>query len=182
LKIKDKREMYKLYHAGEFGNKIRSWSSYEEMINSGYQDPFSIRYRVPMSKWCKYAIPFEDAEKVMNQFISEGADPKLFEFGEMGPDEKSRVFQGEVMRSIRYYDLLWTTLGKPMRIALAEESRYDTGVKALTLVKHHFDGPSWENLNFLFDKYDGCVVEFTNYDKPMGNLNWNTVFWEVRHY
>lgn len=189
MEIKTKAENYKLYHAGAFGNKPSTWNSYEEMMSSGNELPYAIRYKKPGSKWCIYSLlPFQRNKdgfygpEVMEEWIKEGADPKLFEFSAMGTSDNYILIQGEIRRSENYYDFLYSTYLAPMRIALAKEPRYATGITAVRLISDNLDASSQDNLDKLFREYSDSIVEFSCYSKAVGELRWNTIFWEVRNY
>lgn len=99
----------------------------------------------------------------------------------MGPDQKI-IHQGEVQRSIHYFDLTYSIVKAPMRIALATETLHAQGLRAVHILKSAMDATSWDNLNRLFDQFPDSVIEYTTYSIPVGELGNNTVIWEVRNY
>ena len=42
--ISNKKQNYELYKRGLYGNKLRTWYSLEEFIESGYNGTVSLRY------------------------------------------------------------------------------------------------------------------------------------------
>ncbi len=47
---------------------------------------------------------------------------------------------------------------------------------------HHGGQQAWDDLEALLDKYPDHTVEFTVFDRPVGQLKRQTVIWEVRNY
>ena len=45
MRIKTKKESYKLVHKGAFGNKFKHWDTYDDLMNSGFTGNVSVRYK-----------------------------------------------------------------------------------------------------------------------------------------
>jgi hypothetical protein len=69
-----------------------------------------------------------------------------------------------------------------MNVALKERIFYLRGLNARLKIKSVMDPPSYENLERLFNEFPGHAVEFSSYEIGVGELGYNTLFWEVRNY
>lgn len=204
MKIKTKREFYELSHAGLLGNTVRQWE-YEEFLISQFCGPVAVRHKEPGSPWCRYDLAPEDAAIYVEELVDcNGARYEDFQISEHSPDHLVTV-QGEVMRSHRGLELqyAWRS-GKRMRQSLSLPRAtvlktdwkiihvdtaypllhvYDShGAEAALLLRWFMDGQSRDFLDEIWDRYPDSVVEFACYEKPVGLLGWNTLFWEVRDY
>ena len=100
----------------------------------------------------------------------------------MAPTELT-TFQGEARIGPYGLDLTYTTVKKPMRDALKEESHTSVGLTAALRCSVFMNERSSEWFTHLLRAYDDHVVEFSCYSKCWGTIEgYNTVFWEVRKY
>ena len=175
------------YAAGEFGNASPTWNSLEEW-KADHPNPqglvdslYHIRNRVAgASTW--YNVTDISVPCYWRQAIERGYHPSQLYISQMAPT-KLTLFQGEVQRGIWGCDLLYTTVQKPMRDALREQSTSINGVLALFLLRRFLCSNSYEWLQHLLDTYEDHVVEFSTYSVEWGTVpGYNTVFWEVRRY
>ena len=174
--------MYKLYQAGDFGNKPQTWNSIGDYLSSGFTGEIAIRYKLPASPFCRFGLNRDSVDRAVEDFIKAGAKVELMTFNEVINDE-SITIQGEVQRGLQGYDLRYSHAKKPMRNALSESQEHASGLRATMLLRHFMDSSSYEDLQLLFDSYPDSVVEFTACSRDLGNIpNRNTVFWEVRNY
>lgn len=181
-RLETKAQMYQAYHRGAFGNRLLAWPTLEAYRASGYANPIVLRYSGKSGgAWCEYNLAPENIDAVVARWVSEGADPCKITVNESANDS-ALILQGEVMRSIEYLSLRYSTVPKPMRLALAECQHHVGGLQARLLLEATLDDPSMDDLNRLLDDYEGAVVEFSTWDRPVGVYTRNTVFWEVRHY
>jgi hypothetical protein len=180
MKITNKKIMYDLYDQGEFGNKPVTFSTIEEYRSSNFKGTLSFRNRKFTSGKNSLFIPRDKVESIYKQWIKEGYSPRDIHLTDSVPTKSRILIAGEVQRSENYYDLFYSYSQKPMRQALIEEPRNAVGLEAKLLLDHFMDPTSRDNLDYLLDKYDGHVVEFTCLEKSWGELKWNTIFWEVR--
>jgi hypothetical protein len=203
--IRNKKDMFELYMQGKFGNMFPTWY-YPDFIKlyryELYDKLLCLRYKnKPGTQWPNYAIPLfvDELLYTAKEWINLGADPKDIVVNIN--KELTRVYQpirtmqGEVMEcdivpgiephSLRvgHYSLLYSHLNENMRPALEKDSKNVSGATADFLLSRYMDPPSRDNLRrLLYEDYPGSVVEFTCYDRSIGTLGWNTIFWEVRHY
>lgn len=54
------------------------------------------------------------------------------------------------------------------------------GLQASAMLQKYMDGSSWDMLNEILQTFYYPVVEFASFNRPIGQLRWNTLFWEVR--
>ena len=121
-----------------------------------------------------------EVPEVIEQFKKQGISEDYLGFNQSMPDEHLTI-QGEVTRCYGL-TLRYSTVKKPMNQALEKENIEVKGLPARHLLKKHLDYLSYENLEHLMEIWQDHVVEFSAYDILVGNLGWNTVFWEVRNY
>ena len=185
MRIETKQEAYRLYHSGAFGNRLRSFDTTEELaaaLGNRYEGTLAIRYKVPGSEFYKFDIPgFVSLCGEVLRLEALGAKRELMVFSEQA-DDRLITIQGEVRRSENAVDLTFSTCKRPMRLAFKEDTRHAGGLLALNYLAFHMDPPSWENLWELLDTYDDAVVEFSCYERGLGTLGHNTIFWETRHF
>lgn len=184
-----KSDFVQRYTAMEFGNSSPTWDSLDHMqedFGNSFQllnDPdqlWHIRNRIKGAKtW--YNVPgvqLPDAwVKACEQF-----QPSQLYISAMAPTKLTTI-QGEVQRGYNGLEFTFTTVKKPMRNALAEDTRLATGLIAKLLLDAYLNPVSRDWLNVLLDRYPNHVVELSCYSKCWGTLpGYNTVFWEVRSY
>ena len=177
--------MYELYNAGAFGNKFQTWTNLEAFKQSGFTGMVTLRYRGAAKltgHWCEPFVESDTIEEVVARWISEGADRSKVTVGQVD-DLKMITFQGEVQRGIHGFDLRYSHEFLPMRDAFAKSQFHASGLKALSLLRYHFDPSSFADLEEIFERWPDAVAEFTTYRVNVGEIpNRNTVFWEVRNY
>jgi hypothetical protein len=185
--VLSKPDMVRRYEAGEFGNGAPTWPDIYSWLRSG---PLSgkgptilanIRNRVAMA-YCEYNIPSVDVYKKYLVAIDNGVKASDMYVSLMCPNKE--ILQGEVIR--REYgegiNLWYTTVRKPMRDALREQSYYTVGSASKLILEHYLNPRSYEWLMALLDWYPGHTVEFTALDCEWGTVSGhNALFWEVRY-
>ena len=177
LPVQHKQQFVRRFMRHEFGNKTHNWSTLKEFAASRYRGLVHLRNRVPGGPtW--YNIPAKDVAKKWRQV---GATEAEYYLASMAPTEQT-LLQGEVMLTERGLYLYYTTVPKPMREALAEDSHELRGIMVSCLLRHYMDGMSYDWLQYLLDAYPNHVIEFSTYSQPCGTLAWNTIYWEVRLY
>lgn len=174
--------MYDLYFAGAFGNKLKTWETLTEYLESDYQGPVTIRYRVAGAKFCRFDMDRSEVVGQVNAWVAEGARVELMTFNEAINTDDIR-FQCEVQRDQFHYSLRYSLAKTHMRTALEVAPLHASGLRAVSLLRYYLDPSSYADLEVLFDTYPDSVIEMTT---TVGNLgstpNRNTVFWEVRNY
>lgn len=136
---------------------------------------------IVLPRYCE-PTEFEDVRPITEQWIRDyGLRPDQIVVNE-AIDSNGLVIQGEVMREIGGLLLHYSTEKLFMRPALKKKAQSVTGMRAQLLLAAHLDTPSYEQLMWLLDTYEDGIVEFSTYAHPVGELGWNTVFWELRNY
>lgn len=183
--IRDKETMRRLFMAGAFGNRWAAWSYLEYVMHPEIDVLVTLGYngrpglRLP---WYGVPVNREELLALADQWQDMGYDKARMVVWQTESLEYVRRFQGEVMRDDCYLSLLWTDVDATMRPALAVRTYHDTGLRAYGLLRQAMDAASWEALQSIWDRWPDAVVEFTCYDRGVGLLGHNTVFWEVREY
>ena len=91
------------------------------------------------------------------------------------------ILQGEVYDTVGGLHLLYTTVKKPMRQALAEQSKTVKGPCTRLILQEYLNGRSYDWMMGLLATYPEHVIEFTALDCCWGTVpGHNTLFWEVR--
>ena len=183
MKISNKQDMYALYYAGKFGNKLRTWPTLNEFIQSAYEGSVSIRYSGAQGgKWHAYNVPYPAVFGIVDGWVREGADIQKITFNEVPPDDQLLI-QGDVQESARGLELRYSTSpGKSHRQGLADPS-HACGLRAKIILEHFLHPNSLDDLHILFETYPEHVVEFSSYEVKVGDRpRRNSIFWEVRAY
>ncbi|MBI2103253.1 hypothetical protein HYT55_05395 [Candidatus Woesearchaeota archaeon] len=182
MEILRKEDQYRLWHGGVFGNKLRTWNSYGEVMGSGYQGTVTMRYRGSAGGgFVRYEVPLDQILPVQEEWRNAGAQEALITFNESAPDSQL-VLQGEVMHDHRGYVFFHSDEKKKMRDAL-RQGRHVEGLQAKLLLEETMTPSSYADLEALFDIYSDSVVELSVYEFCLGNIpGRNMVVWEVRNY
>ena len=178
-----KKDFVRRYAANEFGNASPTWNTFQDWVDGeGWLKGslFHIRNRVKSGKtW--YDVP---AVYLRGKWIEATAlcgEGGLY-ISSMAPTERT-VIQGEVQEGLWGLDLTYTRVRKPMRDALAEETKTVTGLMATMLLAGSMNDLSYAWLRYLLETYPNHVVEFSVYETCWGTVpGYNTVFWEIRAY
>ena len=174
-----KRDFYRRFQNGEFGNHGPMWNSFEEWAQSGYEGEIAIRTRVKGGP-CKYDLPRRCVHAVTNGFIRLGFSD--LHYSAMSPHDRGLI-SGEVTYSYRGVELCYATGKMPMRDAMAYDARSCYGLEAVGILRRNVDASSFDWLMYLLDAYPDHIVEFTCFSVPWGVIpGLNTVIWEVRKY
>ena len=179
--VLSKGDFVRGYAAGEFGNHSPTWDTIEAYYASGYRGLVHIRNRIAAGLTWYNVQPWEMVVRWWNEAMCL-YDPSQLYISAMAPTEQT-LFQGEVMYGLWGLSLTYTTVAKPMRDALLEDTKTAQGIIASLLLQHYLCPNSYEWLVTLLDRYPDHVVEFSTYSVEWGTLSgFNTVFWEVRKY
>ena len=181
--VQTKEEMYRLYYQGAFGNKLLTWSSYEDLLKSKYVGTVSMRYKGKAGGGrSAYNVKIENIPEEMASWISQGAESNLIQFNESAPDERL-IFQGEIMRDLNFYHLMYSFEKTKMNVAMRNNPLTAKGLKVVTILKEYLSPNSYEDLMLLLDKYPNSVIEFSVYEMDLGCVpHRNTIIWECRNY
>lgn len=180
--VSDKRTMYRMLDAGEFGNTIPRWYSVRAWKDSGYRsDLWAIRSMTPGNWACSgLNIPTDNVEWLYYNWNKSG------EGSEISP----MVDHMLTARFHAHYGcsglIVWVVEGHrevPWRKAFETVSAHYEGVNARLVLRKYLNENSIDDLDIVLDKYQDHVVELTALDRCFGTVpHRNAVVWEVRRY
>jgi hypothetical protein len=182
MQIKSKETNYRLLEKGAFGNRLRMWSSLDELIKSDYCGTVSMRYKGDVGGgFVAYEVPILKASSVQQEWIGKGAEQRRIVFNESAPDDKLLI-QGELMQGIGGLNLTYSLQQMKMREAL-KNADSAKGLKAKLILEYFLNPCSYDDMNSLFEQFPDHAVEFSTYSMNLGSIpHRNTVIWEVRYY
>lgn len=143
------------------------------MWDSGYRGLCTVRGRRSDSKTsCKQYGVLAEKARHSPDFVNETM-----------PDHQLLI-QGEFQQSTLTIYLNYSRIkGIPNQQAMSSRpSEHAWGIKARRILQHFLDPVSYDNVDRLMDLFPDAVVEFSTFRVSVGDLGWNTVFWEVRGY
>lgn len=174
--VTTKTNWLRRYKLGEFGNRGPLWDTPQEFEESEYGGLVHLRARIAS------APSFYDVPAVLALERWQQLEVGDYFCAAMAPTAQT-VIQGEVCRSELGLYFYYSTVAKPMRIALAERSDQAYGIIASCLLKSHLCTRSYEWLEYLLDSYPDHTIELSTYSVNWGTVpGLNTIFWEVRKY
>lgn len=208
--IKIKEECYAFYEEGFFGNKPLTWNSYEKILESGWKGNVCMRSKRGHGvdrRQTTYNIPIEKVPDEIKKWEAKGFPRESITFNQSMPDDHLLI-QGEYtdwtwsgfidipldskvnikpqdkhLWYLRQPALLYTTIKKPMNLALAEQTLRAWGLNATFLLKMNMSESSYADLQELINMFPKSTIEFSAYDISVGNIpGRNTIIWEVRDY
>jgi hypothetical protein len=182
MEIRNKREFYRLWEAGELGNRTLLWHDVRDIpqhirkvgfrqigIKSGGAGAWTLVER-------------KDAEATAAEWKSAGRN---FIMDGSVPNEYS-ILQGEVCRTeLGLQSFLAIGYGlPPMRRSMAAGLHSHRGYLATKLLlDSYLDPSSRDDLDLLLERYPDAAIEFTVFDVRVGVFpHRNTIFWETRNY
>ncbi len=184
MEVNSKIRNFELLQSGVFGNKLRTWGSKEEILESGYEGTVTMRYRGNGggSEYA-YEVELDKIDSVGKIWTKKGLDVSRISFNESAPDH-DLVIQGEVQRSFRGLDLFYSTKQMKMRDAMIrKDAKNVSGLIAKKILEKTMTPSSYADLEALLDMFEDHVVEFSTYAYCLGDIpGRNTVIWEVRNY
>jgi len=189
-RVSNKNDFYMKYISGFLGNRALAWSSYDELLKSGYKGDVCIRGKKNMTRSdVPYNVPFERVLDVIDKLSKQGFSVGDLTFNQAMNDKQHLVLQGEVLRGAGGLHLHGTYVQEKMNLALRESCFDVSGLIALQILRQSLWESSMNDLEVLLDYYSGVdgrfssVVEFSAYDVAVGDVpGRNMVVWEVRDY
>jgi len=180
MEIRTKQHFYRLWEAGQLGNKLRTWRDPAEAYRSGC--PLVGFREVGAAGGGRFQMAAR--EEIVPTAHDWRMDGRRFMICEAAPDHRATV-QGEVVEMVPLglVGVLGYSNGLRMRDAIARGLLvHRTRLETKLILDRYMDEGSRRELDRLIERYPGAAVEFTCYDLPVGEQNLNTIFWEVRHY
>ena len=182
MMVATKAEYLRLANLGYMGNQKSSWDTPEAAIASGYAGMVMVRYREPNSPFMRADVAMVDAPAVIDGFVAAGADRSKLYLTHMTSAVGRRI-NGELWRGPGGIYLNYATAQTHLRAALDQAGRHVERSAALAVVRWACCPSSYDDLMTLLEVYPDAVIEFTAYDREIGNVpGRNTIIWEVRNY
>lgn len=180
--IATKAEFLERSNSGRLGNYMPSWDSPREAIEDGHRGPVMIRSRQANSPHMRPDVPVEDADRVMDGLVEQGARREDLYLTWMSPAVGRRI-NAEVWRGPRGLYLNYSTDQTNVRAALEASGKHVEGAAAVEVLRWALDENSYEDVMDLLDLHPDAVVELTAFDRQIGAIpGRNGVIWEVRNY
>lgn len=183
-RIASKKQMYALYEAGAFGNRLKSWPSMDAYLKSGFAKPAVLRH-MDKSFQTIYGLGRAEMIKAVKR-LSGRYRPEGFKVNELAQDTKL-VLQGEFLSIMGIagggHHLHYSTLPAPMKIGLSKAPQNATGMDATRLIREKMTDYSWEDFCEARNNWPDHVIEFSIWSCNVGDRpGRNAVIWEVRDY
>jgi hypothetical protein len=183
-----KKQNYRLWQGGAFGNKLRAWRSLREWRFSDYRGPVALRsLGAAGGGHCIYDVNPGQVTLAIEEMHRRGVPDGAIMVNEMAPSN-AYILQGEYLNAVRE-DGLWghffhSQVSEPMRIALLSwRARTTHGLMSDLLIREAMTPASYEDWRELLDRYPDHVLEVSIFDRCLGDLpHRNALVWEVRRY
>lgn len=190
-KILRKSHMYRLFTEGAFGNRPRTWPCLDDLLSSDFRGQIGMFERSERhgGGLVEYYVPVSEVEARVRAWRSHNVQADRIQFTEMAPHEHNLI-QGEVTGPMNCPTPEWgwdwslsysVAPDLTMRAARALPWQTMTGC-VRPFLRQLLDEPSWDNLERLVETYPEHVIEISTFRRRVGELGWNTIFWEVRLY
>lgn len=174
-----KNSFRRMYQEGAFGNKLRTWASYEALCDSDYHGQVSGRH----VRTAGLFIYNQSADALRKEWALP-EPPGNYHFNETPPDSLMLI-QGELSRQPTGLDLQYSTeLNLPLREVINRRpSLTATGIRAKLMLEHYLWPRSQDDIWEMLDAYPDGVLEFSAFAKAVGHMPYrNAIVWEVRNY
>lgn len=180
--VKSKRDFYRRFHKGEFGNRFRTWSSLEEYLDSGFSGLVGIRTMRSAGGPGPFIVNLKRSQAIKKARQLKGESISI---SEMCPHEHNRLL-GEICQLQNGTLHLRASKKRNLRMresVLPENSRDYFGYEALSVVRNYTTETDFSWIEFLLESYANHVIEFTSLGVPAGVIpGSHCVIWEVRNY
>jgi len=124
----------------------------------------------------------DEVPTVFREFIAAGARPDSLYLTHMTAGVGRRI-NGELWRGPNGLYLHYSTLQENLRAALERGGRHVERSAAVAILRWACCPNSYEDLMTILDRHPDAVIEFTAYDREIGDVpHRNVVVWEVRTY
>ncbi len=179
--VKSKRQNFKLFNEGAYGNHLRVWTL-KEYENSSFNKLVTIMYRGPFSGGpCHYDITRSQVPIIVREIEVKGFSRDDLLIYESAQDDKI-VIQGEYLNSAPGA-FFFSTCKYKMRHALKIDGINVSSIRGRIMLEGVMTPSSWEDFKALLLLYPDHVIELSVYSNNVGYLEGrNTVIWEVRYY
>jgi hypothetical protein len=176
-----------LFARGAFGNHLRTWKTIADLEASGFTGKIMLRFRKPDGPVQK-DLTVRQAVTAARKLVRSGKwRYEEIYFNEVLERQDELVaIQGELMISDTGLYLFYSSVPMRMREALRSGNvQHVWNLQAQSLLRHHLDPSSYDDLMELLDDYPDHIIEFTCCKQAVGSMadrGRNTIVWEVRQY
>jgi hypothetical protein len=189
LLIPNKSEYLKLAKENKAGNTLQTWYCHTE-IPKMFTGNLTIRNKEKDSPFFIPNVPIKNLNTILTKLIKKGLNLSTAYFQEVPHkitclnlkcEGCGRILNGEAMRSEEF---MYLTYGVSENLNLRSDinlnGKVATGLQSVLYLKSKHD--AYQKLNELWDEYPHAIIEFSVFDRKVGNLNSNTLIWEIRDY
>lgn len=187
--VLSKRQNYRLWQGGAYGNKLRSWRSVASWRESGFSGMVVLRTLMGGNGPCLYNLTRDEAEGELSHWIWEGIPYEKITVDEAAPAERV-ILQGEYLNDICELDgqSCWgyfkhSRMKVQMRDALRRQPLLSRGLRSDLLLRESMSPSSYSDWQLLLETYPGHVLEVSVYEGFLGDIpGRNALVWEARRY
>ena len=182
-RITSKSDMYRLLAAGLPGNTCRQWFDVDEWMvdaDSTRYDWWGVRTLTPGGP-CRLNCPVAEVEDTAAAFEAAGHRCNI----SVMLDRICRVtLWADVWDSptgLIVYGIEFPPEGGSWRALMPYHGRHWEGLAARMLLRRHLNANSHADVDDMFDRYPGHVIELSALDRCLGVFpHRNSVTWEIR--
>lgn len=186
--ILNKRENFRQWQSGAFGNKLRAWRSPDEWLDSDFRGLVVLRSLMDGGGPCEYNLTREQAHHAILRWEASGVPRERIMVNEAAPDQ-SVLLQGEYLNDIHLGDapnwgyFYYSRTKAQMRDALKAAPEVALGLRSDLMLRLAMTPSSYEDWLSLLSRYYGHVFEVSIYERCLGDIpGRNALVWEVRRY
>jgi hypothetical protein len=186
-----KKQNYRLWQGGAYGNKLRAWRTVEEWCESGFAGSVVLRVlgSIIGGRPCLYNLAPDEVDEVVESWVAEGISRDNIMVNEAAPGQ-GVILQGEYRNDITVLgdEVSWghfhySRAKAQMRDALREAPELATSLRSDLLIRLAMTPSSYDDWLLLLANYPGHVLEVSIYDRCLGDVpGRNALVWEARLY
>lgn len=180
--VRTKTEMYRLLAAGHFGNCLPQYFSVAAWRASGLDGVYplwGVRSQVPGGP-CRLHCPAGEVGDTVKAF---GCPVNI---SMMADSVATVTLMADIWDSptgLIVYGIEYPDHGASWRQIMPTRGRHWHGIAAKMLLARHLNANSRNDLDEVFERYPGHVIEVSALDKCIGGKEHrNGIVWEVRQY
>ncbi len=184
--VLSKRQNFRLWQSGAFGNKLRAWPTITDWEESNYYGPVVLRVLTrECGGPCAFDIPRFAVRDTRHSIKFRDYPDDAIMVNEMAPNHFVRL-QGEYANEILaghagYF--FHSRLAGVMPAALRVCGAHAFGLAADLMIREAMAPASYEDWRMLLDQYPNHVLEVSIFDRCLGDIpGRNALVWEVRRY
>lgn len=185
MNVTNKKQMYRMLTAGEFGNTIEQFFSVEEWLAAGafrQSDWWGVRTLTPGGP-CKLNCRVDDVVCTAIDYTYAGHAVNISLMIDRAYDVTAWLEVWDSPTGLVVEGIEYPPKGSSWRELMPTKRRSWSGVQARMILARHLNPNSLEDVNILIDRYKNHVLELSACSRCLGTLpHRNAVMWEVRQY